>query len=52
MGALYARVAGTNHPRNGIPTNVLVVPEAVPEPFGLATVGIGLTVIGLLRRRK
>ena len=31
---------------------VMVVPEAVPEPFGLATVGIGLTVIGLLRRRK
>lgn len=29
MGALYARVAGVNHPRTGMPTNVLVVPEAV-----------------------
>jgi hypothetical protein len=29
MGALYARVAGTNHPRTGMPRNVLVLPEAV-----------------------
>ena len=29
MGALYARVAGTNHPHSGLPTNVLVLPEAV-----------------------
>ena len=29
MGAMYARVAGTNHPRTGIPTNVLVLPEAI-----------------------
>jgi uncharacterized protein (DUF1501 family) len=29
--ALYARVAGTTHPRTGLPTNVLVLPEAV-EP--------------------
>jgi hypothetical protein len=27
--ALYARVAGTTHPRTGMPTNVLVLPEAV-----------------------
>jgi hypothetical protein len=29
MSALYARVAGTTHPRSGLPTNVLVLPEAV-----------------------
>src|SRR5262249_30764642 len=31
MGALYARVVGTTHPRTGVPTNTLVLPEAV-EP--------------------
>jgi hypothetical protein len=29
MSALYARVAGTTHPQTGIPTSVLVLPEAV-----------------------
>jgi hypothetical protein len=29
MGALYARVAGSTHPRTGMPANVLIVPEAV-----------------------
>jgi uncharacterized protein (DUF1501 family) len=29
MGAIYARVAGTNHPSTGMPSNVLVLPEAV-----------------------
>jgi hypothetical protein len=29
MSALYTRVAGPIHPRTGIPTNVLVLPEAV-----------------------
>ncbi len=29
MGALYARVAGVNHPHTGMPNNVLVLPEAV-----------------------
>jgi hypothetical protein len=29
MGSIYSRVVGTNHPQNGIPTNVLVLPEAV-----------------------
>src|SRR5262249_28181922 len=29
MSALYARVAGTTHPRTGFPTNILVLPEAV-----------------------
>ena len=32
MGALYSRVVGTNHPQSGIPTNVLLLPEAInPE---------------------
>lgn len=35
MGALYARVAGTNHPDTGIPNNVLVVPEAVQRGLRL-----------------
>lgn len=35
MGALYARVAGVNHPRTGMPNNVLVVPEAVERGLRL-----------------
>src|SRR5437660_7845252 len=29
MGSLYARVAGLNNPETGMPSNVLVLPEAV-----------------------
>lgn len=29
MSAIYARVAGNNNPRTGIPNNILVLPEAV-----------------------
>jgi uncharacterized protein (DUF1501 family) len=29
MSAIYARLAGATHPRTGVPTNVLVLPEAV-----------------------
>src|SRR5947209_4192137 len=29
MGALYARVAGVNHPETAMPSNILVLPEAV-----------------------
>jgi Protein of unknown function (DUF1501) len=29
LSAMYARVVGPTHPRTGIPTNVLVLPEAV-----------------------
>lgn len=29
IGSLYARVAGTNHPRTGMPLNILLVPEAI-----------------------
>lgn len=31
MSAIYARVRGNNHPRTGLPTNVLVLPEAVKD---------------------
>jgi len=32
MGALFSRVVGTNHAESGMPTNVLVLPEAIrPE---------------------
>ncbi len=31
-GALYTRVAGTNHPRTGTPRHTLVLPEAVGGP--------------------
>ena len=35
MGALYARVAGANHPETGMPNNVLVVPEAIQRGMRL-----------------
>jgi hypothetical protein len=31
VSAAYARVRGTNHPQTGLPTNVLVLPEAVQD---------------------
>ncbi len=31
MSSIYARVRGTNHPATGLPTNVLVLPEAVQD---------------------
>jgi hypothetical protein len=32
LGSLYARVAGSNHPKNGMPTNAVLFPRAVdPE---------------------
>jgi uncharacterized protein (DUF1501 family) len=35
MGAIYARVAGANHPRTGMPANILVLPEAVQDGLKL-----------------
>lgn len=32
MGSLYARIAGSNAPGTGMPTNILVTPEAVGGP--------------------
>jgi hypothetical protein len=31
MSSIYARVRGNNHPQTGLPTNVLVLPEAVKD---------------------
>jgi len=35
MSALYSRVAGTNHPSTGLPTNTLILPEAIDEDLKL-----------------
>ncbi|MDG2122390.1 MAG: DUF1501 domain-containing protein [Verrucomicrobiales bacterium] len=35
MGSMFARLAGTNHPVSGLPSNVLVLPEAVQEGLKL-----------------
>lgn len=35
MGAIYARVAGTNDPASGIPRNLLLLPEAVQDGLKL-----------------
>lgn len=37
MSALYARVAGTNHPATGMPLNTLVLPEAVETGLKLGS---------------
>jgi len=37
MSALYARVAGTNHPATGMPLNTLVKPEAVEDGLKLGS---------------
>ncbi len=35
MSSIYARVRGTNHPRTGVPSNVLVLPEAIKDGLKL-----------------
>ena len=37
MSALYARVAGPIHPRSGVPTNMLILPEAVQPGLKLGS---------------
>lgn len=37
MSAIYARVAGTNHPQSGMPLNTLVLPEAVQTGLKLGS---------------
>lgn len=37
MGALYSRIVGTNHPRSGMPMNVLLLPEAVDSKLKLGS---------------
>jgi hypothetical protein len=34
LGSLYARVAGSSHPRSGLPSNVLLFPRAVDDTTG------------------
>lgn len=41
IGSLYARVAGTNRPRTGMPTNVALFPQAVDEATMPAFKGLG-----------
>ena len=36
MGSIYARIAGTNHPRTGMPNNVFVCPEGAQPGLTLA----------------
>jgi len=35
MSAIYARIAGTNHPRTGMPRNVFIRPEAIKQGLQL-----------------
>jgi len=35
MGAIYSRIRGTNHPVSGMPTNVLVLPEAIDPQIAM-----------------
>jgi Protein of unknown function (DUF1501) len=37
LGTLFARVAGTNHPATGIPTNIALYPKAV-DPMAMAPI--------------
>lgn len=37
MSAVYAHLAGATHPDNGLPTNMLVLPEAVDETLKLGS---------------
>ncbi len=34
IGSLYARIAGTNHPRTGLPRNAAIFPQSVDESTG------------------
>jgi uncharacterized protein (DUF1501 family) len=41
LGSIYARVAGMNHPVNGMPTNVLLFPRAVDPTTQPGTMAFG-----------
>jgi hypothetical protein len=41
VGSVYARVAGTNHPVNGLPTNVILYPRAVDPSTGPGQMAFG-----------
>lgn len=41
LGSLYSRVAGTNHPSSGIPTNVVLLPQSVDPTTRPGTTSFG-----------
>ncbi|MBI2803859.1 MAG: DUF1501 domain-containing protein [Planctomycetes bacterium] len=41
LGSIYARIAGTSHPRTGIPTNALLLPRAVDPSTQAGTNSFG-----------
>jgi len=41
LGSIYSRVAGPNHPRTGLPTNVLLLPRAVDPSTGPGITNFG-----------
>lgn len=41
LGSIYSRIAGTNHPDTGIPTNVLLLPQAVDSTTRPGTTSFG-----------
>ncbi len=41
LGSVYAHVAGANHPRTGLPTNVLLLPRAVDPSTQPGTMSFG-----------
>ncbi len=49
MGSLYSRIAGANHPRTGMPSNVAVFPRAVDEMTQARNEGFGkFSAVGTL----
>jgi hypothetical protein len=41
LGAVYAKVAGINHPRTGMPSNIVLYPRSVDASTGPAQAGFG-----------
>lgn len=41
LGSIYARMAGTNHPETGIPTNILLFPQAIDPKAQPGQTGFG-----------
>lgn len=41
LGSIYARMAGTNHPKTGIPTNILLFPQAIDPQTQPGQMGFG-----------
>ncbi len=41
LGSIYARIAGSNHPESGMPTNVLLLPRSVDPSTQAGTTAFG-----------